>query len=217
MSSGESETSEPTRCPLENSPPTIEWHSRRRFRQMPHQSRSPPFGSLKSTQMAMFVHLALESQAKHIQRVGISRLRRPFGKCPGGVFAVPVVRDFSVSHQWLRELKRRNAGPIVGIYFRIPDDDFVWVGHYSNHHCKMNAAESVAIFDAAEDAQGWEVVIPRRIDPKEIHKVRSLPQVIGWRFSPSSKGKRPFCACKFCTRGDYGAQKLRDRLNPDGE
>ena len=98
--------------------------------------------------MAMFVHLALESQSKQIQRVGISRLRKPFGECPGGVFAVPVVRDFYVSHQWLRELKRRNAGPIVGIYFRIPDTDTVWVGHYNQNHREMSAAESVAEFDA---------------------------------------------------------------------
>jgi len=162
--------------------------------------------------MAMFVHLAPESRSPLIRRNGIRRLRRPFGVCPGGVFAVPVVRSFSVSHQWLRELKRRNAGPIVGIYFRIADEELVWVGHYNQHHRQLTAAQAVAEFDTANDAQGWEVVIPRRIDASEIHRVRTLPQVVGWRFSPESKGKEPFCACKFCTRGDYGAQKLRDRL-----
>lgn len=167
--------------------------------------------------MAMFVHLALESQSKHIERVGISRLRQSFGECPGGVFAVPVVRDFYVSHQWLRELKRRNAGPIAGVYFRIPDTDQVWMGHYNQNHRVMTAAECVAEFDTAEDAQGWEVVIPRRIEPKEIHKIRALPQVVGWRYFPDAKGKRPFCACKFCTRGEYGSKALRERLNPDGD
>lgn len=165
--------------------------------------------------MAMFVHLALESQTKHIQRVGISRLRQPFGECPGGVFAAPVVRDFYVSHQWLRELKRRNAGPIVGVYFRIPDTDSVWIGHYNQNHREMTAAESVAEFDSADDAQGWEVVVPRRIGAKEIHKVRTLPQVVGWRYFPDAKGKPPFCSCKFCTRGEYGSKALRERLNPD--
>jgi len=167
--------------------------------------------------MAMFVHLALESRSKHIWRVGISRLRKPFGDHPGGVFAVPVVRDFYVSHQWLRELKRRNAGPLVGVYFRIPDAEAVWIGHYNQHHREMAAAESVAEFDASEDAQGWEIVIPRRIDAQEIHKVRILPQVVGWRFSPDAKGKPPFCPCKFCTRGDYGSKALRQRLNPEGD
>jgi hypothetical protein len=166
--------------------------------------------------MAMFVHLAPESRSRLIRRNGIRRLRKPFGTCPGGVFAVPVVRNFSVSHQWLRELKRRNAGAIVAIYFRIPDDQSVWVGHYGKHHRMMTAGESVGEFDSAEDAQGWEVVIPRRIDADEIHKVRFLPRVIGWRYNPSAKGKKPFCTCKFCTRGDYGARRMRKRLGTPG-
>lgn len=162
--------------------------------------------------MAMFVHLAPESRSTPIRRNGIRRLRKPFGVCPGGVFAVPVVRNFSVSHQWLRELKRRNAGSIVGIYFRIADDELVWVGHYNQNHKQLTASQAVAEFDSADDTQGWEVVIPRGIYSSEIHRVRTLPQVVGWRFSPTLKGKKPFCPCKFCTRGEYGAQKLRDRL-----
>jgi len=68
----------------------------------------------------------------------------------------------------------------------------------------------------AEDAQGWEVVIPRRIEAGEIHKTRRIPQVIGWRFSPSAKGKPPYYTCKFCIGGNYGAQRLRKRLGaPD--
>jgi hypothetical protein len=166
--------------------------------------------------MAMFVHLAPASRTATIRRNGISRLRRPAGNFPGGVFAVPVTRNFYVSHQWLRELNRRNQGPIAGIYFRVPDDESVWVGHYRLVHRWMTAAEAVAEFMAAEDAHGWEVVIPRRIEASELHRVRQLPQVIGWRFSPQSKGKPPFCTCKFCTRGEFGAQRLRKRLgSPD--
>lgn len=55
----------------------------------------------------MFVHLAPESRIKLIQRNGIGRLRKPRGVLPGGIFAVPVTRNFFISHQWLRELKRR--------------------------------------------------------------------------------------------------------------
>jgi hypothetical protein len=161
--------------------------------------------------MAMFVHLALESQTARIKRNGVRRMRRPFGAFPGGIYAVPVTRNFYVSHQWLRELKRRNRGPIAGVYFRIPDDEQVWVGHYNQHHRWMTAAEAVAAFMEADDAQGWEVIVPRRIEADEIHRVRPLPQVIGWRFSPTSKGKAP-CPCKFCTFGDYGARRLRERL-----
>ena len=50
----------------------------------------------------MFVHLAPESRLALIRRNGIRRVRRPAGGFPGGVFAVPVTRNFYVSHQWLR-------------------------------------------------------------------------------------------------------------------
>src|SRR5437764_10874413 len=155
--------------------------------------------------MAMFVHLAPEARAFLMRRTGIRRLCRATSDYPGGVFAVPATRNFYVSHQWLRELKRRNQGPIAGVYFRVPDDQRVWVGHYHQGHRWMSASEAVGAFMAAEDAKGWEVVIPRRIEASEIHKTRRMPQVIGWRFSPDATGQPPCCTCKFCTRGDYGA------------
>jgi len=167
--------------------------------------------------MAMFVHLALESRVALIRRNGIRRLRPAAGVFPGGVFAVPVTRNFYISHQWLRELKRRNQGAIAGVYFRIPDEERVWVGHYRQNHSWMSAAEAVGEFAAAGDAQGWEVIIPRRIEALELHCVRTLPEVIGWRFSPEAKGKLPFCTCQFCNRGDYGIQKMRERLGATDE
>jgi len=168
--------------------------------------------------MAMFIHLAFESRVSQIRRNGVTRFRRGRGGAPSGLFAVPVTRSFYISHQWLRELKRRGRGPIAGIYFRIPDDQRVWVGHYGQVHKWMSAAEAVALFMTAEDPMGWEVVIPRRIEASEIHRTRRLPQVVGWRYSPTAKGKPPFCTCRFCTRGEYGAAKLRRRLgSPDDE
>jgi hypothetical protein len=166
----------------------------------------------------MFVHLALESRVARIRRNGISRLRKAIGALPKGVFAVPVTRNFYASHQWLRELKRRNQGPIAGIYFRVPDEQRVWLGHYGQAHRRLSAGEAVAQFANATDPFGWEVVVPRRIEPNEIHKTRRLPQIVGWRFFPKAKGKPPFCTCKFCTRGEYGSAKLRKRVgSPDDE
>ena len=168
--------------------------------------------------MAIFVHLTLESLVGRIRRNGISRLRKAVGSSPRGVFAVPVTRNFYASHQWLRELKRRNRGPLAGVYFRVPDEERVWVGHYGQAHRWLSAAEAAALFATADDPLGWEVVIPRRIEAGEIHKTRRLPQVIGWRFYPKAKGKPPKCTCKFCTRGKFGAAKLRKRLgSPDEE
>jgi hypothetical protein len=67
-------------------------------------------------------------------------------------------------------------------------------------------------FLAAADPLGWEVLIPRSIRPAEIHRVRALPQVVGWRYLPGSQG-RPPCACPYCTRGESGGDPLRTRSN----
>ncbi|WP_165248715.1 hypothetical protein [Paludisphaera soli] len=166
--------------------------------------------------MPMFVHLAPESRASRIRRRGIGRLRRPDDGHSGGLFAMPITSDFFVTHQWLRELRRRGRGAIVGIDFRIADDEPVWVGRYAHEHRQVTAAVAAAMFAEPEPRLGWEVVIPRRVAASEIHRIRALPQVVGWRYFPTAKGRRPFCTCKFCTRGEYGAARLRERLGtPD--
>jgi hypothetical protein len=159
--------------------------------------------------MAMFVHLAPEARVGHIRRVGINRLRKPFGARPGGIFAVPVTRSFYISHQWLRELKRGGRGPIAGVYFRIPDPESVWIGHYGRAHQEMTAAEAVAVFCFGKQLEGFEVIIPRRIRAGEIHRTRQLPQVVGWRYWPGAHGTKP-CGCDFCQRGLYGARRIRE-------
>jgi hypothetical protein len=165
--------------------------------------------------MAMFVHLAPEGRIDRIRRNGIRHLRKATSAHPGGIFAVPVTRNFYISHQWLRELRRRGVRTFVGVYFRIPDDEMVWLGHYGQVHRDVTAAQAVGAFSAAEDRQGWQVVIPRAIEAKQIHRIRALPQVLGWRYSPTAKGKPPFCGCDFCVRGLYGAKELRRRFGPD--
>jgi hypothetical protein len=167
--------------------------------------------------MSRFVHLAPESRVALIRRNGISRLRKASGDRPAGIFGMPVTRNFFVSHQWLRELKRRGQGAISGVYFRFPDTESVWVGHYGRAHRLMTAAQAVGEFMEAQSREGWEVIIPRRIAPTEIHRVRSLPQIVGWRYYPGANGKPPYCTCRYCTRGEYGAARLRARRgSPDG-
>src|SRR5258708_4466769 len=140
--------------------------------------------------MAMFVHLAPESSTKAILRSGIARTKRA-APSPSGVYALPVTRNFYVSHQWLRELGRTGRGPFVGVYFRIPDDELVSIGHYMREAEQMTAAQAVAVMIACKSREGYQVLIPRRILPGEIHRVRRLPQVIGWRYYPGAHGKRP--------------------------
>ena len=161
--------------------------------------------------MAMFVHLAPADRSEKIRRNGIRRLRKATWACPGGVFAVPVTPNFYISHQWLRELKRRGVRTFAGVYFRVPDDDLVWLGHYGQAHRQMTAAEALGAFMTADDRQGWQVIVPHAIEPKQIHRIRDLPQVIGWRFYPTAKGQPPYCGCDFCARGQYGASERRRR------
>lgn len=104
--------------------------------------------------MAMFVHLAPADTVAKIKRNGIRRLRRATGGLKSGIFAVPVTRDFFVSHQWLRELRRGGKRTFAGIYFRVPDDEIVWLGHYGQAHTPVSAAEAVALFMSADDRQG---------------------------------------------------------------
>src|SRR5215471_14234001 len=160
--------------------------------------------------MATFVHLTTEKNIPRILRNGISRLRKRTGR-PSGIFAMPVTRNFYVSHQWLRELKRRDEGPVAAVYFRIADDATVWVGHYNQAHQKMRAAEALALIARQENSEGYEVVIPDRIPRAQIRRAKRLPQIVGWRYSPGSHGKRP-CGCPFCQRGNYGARRIRQRF-----
>ena len=156
------------------------------------------------------VHLTAHANLARIRRHGIAMAA---WRRPRGVHAMPVSPSFYLSHQWLRELRRGRGGVIVGVYFRIADDERVEVGHYNSRHVAMTAAAAAGLIMAAgrdgtgRGAEGYQVVIPRRIAPSEITRVKALPQVVGWRYFPGSKGKRP-CACLCCDRGQYGIRRL---------
>jgi len=163
--------------------------------------------------MAMFVHLTAEKNVSRILRNGISRPRKK-SACPHGIFAMPVTRNFYVSHQWLRELKRRGEGRVAAIYFRVPDEDSVWIGHYNRQHQKMTAAEALALIAGQANAEGYEVMIPGKIKRSQLHRVKRISQVVGWRYYPGAHGKRP-CGCPVCQRGEYGARRLREIYEQD--
>lgn len=157
--------------------------------------------------MAMFVHLAPENLSKAIVRAGI-RLPRPKSR---GIYAMPVTRNYAVSHQWLRELKRRGQRTFVAVHFRIPDDQTVQVGHYGSPKRTVTAAEAVRIIMDQANAEGYEVILPRAVARDEIHAVRKVRQVVGWRYFPGSHRKRP-CGCPYCQpRGEIRSRKLRER------
>lgn len=170
--------------------------------------------------MTIFVHIADERDAKAIRRNGLAlpknRLREFESKRhKWGVFALPVVEDFMISHQWVRELKRRGHQLAVGIYFRLPDDEPVWAGLFNQDKEPMTAAEAASRL-RTQRLLGYEVIVPRSIAASEISAVRPLPHV-GWRFFPESKGNPPRCLCRYCNRGDIKSRRMRGRLDPDGQ
>ncbi|HEX8263010.1 MAG TPA: hypothetical protein VF547_09065 [Allosphingosinicella sp.] len=176
--------------------------------------------------MPVFVHLTSHRNLRSIRRGGIRAGRS------AGVHALPVTRNFQISHQWLRELRRGGGGTVFGVYFRIRDDEPVEIGHYHRPHRPMTAAEAVAVMLEAESndpgaarvadsgsraiargrvlpssPEGFEVLIPRPIAPAEILRVKALPQVVGWRYRPGANGAAP-SACLWAERGVWGIRRL---------
>ncbi|MFB8087277.1 HEAT repeat domain-containing protein [Streptomyces sp. NPDC055992] len=165
--------------------------------------------------MAMFVHLTPAANAARIRRSGIRAVSRGADGSKG-VFCFPVLPSYTLTHQWLRELAR-HGGPrgLVAVHLRLPDTESVTFGHYSNRpgraHTEVPASEAVRRAAALEDPRGWEVFVPRPVSRAEIHRVRAVRQVTGWRYFPDSNGREP-CTCYGCrVRGEYGSQRLRRR------
>jgi hypothetical protein len=137
--------------------------------------------------MVIFVHLTPEEKVDAILQNGIACLRQQDDH-PGGIFAMPVARSFYVSHQWIGELKQRGHLQVAALYFRIPDSEPVWVGHYRRSHERTIAARAMDHFEREKRPEGFEVIIPRAICPREIHRIHHLARVMPWRHAP---GLRP--------------------------
>jgi hypothetical protein len=157
----------------------------------------------------LLVHITNEDETESVRRSGIK-----VGKYRDGVYAMPVLPNFIVSNQWLRELKRGVSGSrtLSAIHFRIPDTETVYMGHYSQEHVELTAAEAAGAIMHAEDPMGMEIIIPRGIGPKEIHKIRTVPQVVGWRYHPNVRASN-FCGCPACLpAGTYKSRIFRERF-----
>ena len=156
--------------------------------------------------MVSFVHIADRNDEVSIVKNGIRSMKRKTGV--RGVYAVPVVPNYATTHQWARELKRRGVNTLLCVRFGIPDDEFVFIGKYNGEKLQMTASEAAASVLTHTDPMGLEVVVPRKIMAKEITRTYLAPRITGWRYYPEAKGKKPFCHCKFCNRGEIRAQRL---------
>ncbi|MBX3164173.1 MAG: hypothetical protein KF900_06795 [Bacteroidetes bacterium] len=160
--------------------------------------------------MPVLVHLADEREAASIRKNGIK-----IGKHRKGIFCMPVLQNFYVSHQWLRELKRSGARTYVGVYFKFNSKDLVYAGQYNQEHKHITLGEAIKEIMSLDDPLGYELIVDRKIEAKEIEKIKILPQKLGWRYYPSSHNKKPTCACPVCiSSGSIKGKKLRDKIEP---
>lgn len=162
--------------------------------------------------MATYVHIADERDAAAIRRSGLKLPRGRMGATgrPWGVFAMPVVPNYLLSHQWVRELKKRGFRVAVGVYFRIGDEESVFAGLY-NEEKQLTTAAQAAAWLKDKEVLGFEVIIPRSISASEIRSIRSLPQGLGWRHFPGAHVRGIFCGCDYCQRGEIKSRRIRER------
>lgn len=161
--------------------------------------------------MALFVHLTEEKNRNSILSNGIKQEKIHYEDVFRGVFCMPVISDFYATHQWLREIKmNRSANNIIGVYFKIPDDETVFYGQYRTELTKSTAAQAHKAFNENEDKMGFQVIVARKITKREITKTKNLPQVIGWRHFPNAH-ETTRCLCPACLlKGTYGASRTKE-------
>jgi hypothetical protein len=155
--------------------------------------------------MVSFIHIADKNNEQAILRDGIKSAKRAGVR---GLYAMPVIPNFATTHQWARELKRRGKRTLMCVQFKIPNEELVLVGKYNGEKLEMTAAEALGAILNHTDPMGLEVIIPRKITASEITRTYLAPRITGWRYYPTAKGKKPFCHCKWCNRGQIRAQRL---------
>jgi hypothetical protein len=170
----------------------------------------------KRASVSTFVHIADERQAAGIRRSGLKLMHSiPVDAASSyGIFALPVVPNFLISHQWVRELKRRGFRVAVGVYFRVPDEQEVFAGLYNEEKEPMLAAQA-ASYLRNHATLGYEVIIPRSIAASDIEAIRPIPQKLGWRYFPGAHERGVFCWCRGCQRGSYKSRLKRVAYEAD--
>ncbi len=94
---------------------------------------------------------------------------------------------------------------LEAVQFYLPREQ-VLVGRYNAEHLSVTAAEAARIFETHDDGLGLEVIVQRRLAPNAIRRIYVPPQVVGWRFYPEAKGRKP-CGCPYCNRGQMNAYR----------
>src|SRR3954467_946021 len=119
--------------------------------------------------MADLVHITSVRVARRIERTGIAA--RSHGAAGSrGVYCMPVPASFTLTHQWVRELRRWHSGVLVAVFLRLPDDEPVTVGRYGQPPRDVTAAQAVAAARELTDPRGHEVFVPRAVTAAEVRR-----------------------------------------------
>src|SRR5688572_1171166 len=105
--------------------------------------------TLGLTPVPIVVHITDEKQAAAILRSGI-RLPRE----TKAVYFMPMTQSHLISHQWIRELRRRGAKVLVGVYIRLPSSEQVWAGKYNQPHRCIPLSEAIRELRSMDDPLG---------------------------------------------------------------
>jgi hypothetical protein len=157
--------------------------------------------------MVMLVHVTAAKLEPKIRRSG---LRSAYG-----LYAFPVLPSHTLTHQWTREIMKWKRQPMIGVYFRIGDDEVVRFGHYGKIGRTLPAARAVGEMRKQADLRGFEIIVDRAIRANEIIRIAPLRGVLGWRHKPDAHGRAP-CGCPGCmARGEPGGRKIRARYEAE--
>ena len=188
----------------------------------PHVLRGPtrvpmpsaPDGTAYPSSVPRLVHLAAVSRRKAIERSGIRAEASTVvgagnvaSEVARAVYAMPVVPDFSVTYQWVRELRRFHGERMIAVHFVVPSDEPVLVGRYNRPHETLPLDEAVRRVLASP--MGNEIILTRGVRAKEIVGVREITQLVGWTQVPEPGGAFD-CLCAACVAG--GTPDLVRRL-----
>lgn len=152
--------------------------------------------------MPRLVHLVRASRARAIERAGIrggaaqvlvsggqaSRVER-------AVFAMPLLPDFTVTYQWVRELRRWHGEKMMAVHFVLPSDEEVLVGRYNVAHERKPLRDAVR--EVLKAPAGNEIVVTRSVRRSEVVGIRDVTQRVGWTAVPEA-GAKFDCICPVC-------------------
>lgn len=163
--------------------------------------------------MVMLVHLAPAKLEPKIRRTGLRPGEGLFsGYKSDAVYAFPVMPSYTITHQWTREIMKWRRQPLVGVYFRVLDDEGVEFGHFNDGALlKVPASVAAGAIRRASDPRGFELILRRPVERKEITRIAPVRGVVGWRHTPDAHLRKP-CGCPACVaRGEPGGRALRER------